>query len=283
MTKSNTLQDSFGPGLSDASVDAPAMALPDPFSAATVPVIVPPVVKAVAMVQALYVTETGTTAPISVTDINQGQLGDCYLLSSIGEIALNKPSFISSAIHVNGNGTEAVTLYNASNGSVPNWYSTAFKATSVTVTNAFPTNSVNNIASQDVLGNQKEIWPQVLENAYASLNGGYNAIGRGGSPVLAMEELTGHAASFLAPASLTLAVLQGDVLAGDLIVMDTLNKNGLSNGLFGDHAYMFNGVSGTGSAATLKLLNPWGMDQPTPILLSQLAKSFAEVDVGHLS
>ena len=268
--------------LGTARLFDPAAAWPDPFGSGTASVLPPPLVKALAPAQTLYMTETGTGTPISVTDINQDQLADCYLLSSIGEIAMGAPSFISNLIHLNSNGSESVTLYEAANGRPLGWTTTSYKSVTETVTNAFPSDSVNNAATQDVLGNQKEIWPQVLENAYASLNGGYGAIGNGGSPVLAMEALTGHAASFLAPAGLTLATLQGDVLAGDLIVLDTLDRNGLSNSLVGDHAYMFDGVTGSGSAAMLKLLNPWGTDQPTPILLSQLSKNFTEVDIGHL-
>src|SRR5690349_24763804 len=40
------------------------------------------------LTQVLYLQEAGDTSLISVRDINQGQMGDCFLLSSIGEIAL---------------------------------------------------------------------------------------------------------------------------------------------------------------------------------------------------
>jgi hypothetical protein len=233
--------------------------------------------------QALYLIEPGDTTAINLNDIHQGQMGDCYLLSSIGEIALLDPAFISGMIHANPSATETVTLYEASNGHLPGWATTAFKAVTETVTNVFPTNAVNNGATQDVVGNVKEIWPQVLEKAYATLNGGYAAIGNGGSPVLAMEELTGHAASYLTPASLTLATLQGFIKAGDLIVMDTLPRGNLPDGLFNDHAYMFTSVTGSGAAAVVHLANPWGFDQPAPVLLSQLSHGFDEVDVGHLA
>jgi len=85
------------------------------------------------------------------------------------------------------------------------------------------------------------------------------------------------------PSSLTLASLMADVSAHDLIVMDTPNSNNLPNGLVGGHAYMFEGVTGTGSGAMVHLGNPWGIDQPTPIAFSQLSKGITEVDVGHFS
>jgi hypothetical protein len=231
----------------------------------------------------LYLTEAGNSSAISVSDLHQGQIGDCFLISSIGELALNDPTAISNMIHVNANGTETVTLHEAANGQLASWNTTAFKTVTETVTNVFQSTGVNNGATQDVLGNQKEIWPQVLEKAVAQLDGGYNAISNGGSPLVAMEALTGHATTYTQPASMTLTALLADVKAGDLIVMDTPNSNNLPNGLVGDHAYMFEGVTGSGSSAMVHLGNPWGYDQPTAIAFSQLSKGIAEVDVGHFA
>jgi hypothetical protein len=236
-----------------------------------------------AQTMTLYLTEAGDSSAISVNDLHQGQIGDCFLISSIGELALNDPTAISNMIHVNANGTETVTLHEAANGQLASWNTTAFRTVTETVTNVFPNYAVNNGATQDVLGNQKEIWPQVLEKAVAQLDGGYSDISNGGSPLVAMETLTGHATSYTQPAALTLTALLADVKAGDLIVMDTPNSNSLPNGLVGDHAYMFEGVTGTGSSAMVHLGNPWGFDQPTAISFSQLSKGIAEVDIGHVS
>ena len=90
----------------------------------------------------LYLQETGTTGLISVYDINQGQIGDCFLLSSIGEIALWHPSAIMNMIQANANGTETVTLYLAANGSLPTYGTTSFEQVSITVTNTFPSDGV---------------------------------------------------------------------------------------------------------------------------------------------
>lgn len=272
----NTFDNTGLAPLDNAQMDS-FSASPAVIAASAIPVAAP------MSTQVLYLTETGTTSAISVADINQGQIGDCFLLSPIGEIALLQPTAISNMIHVNANGTETVMLFEASNGRLPTSGTTAFKAVSETVSNVFPSYAVNNGATQDVLKGQKEIWPQVLEKAVATLDGGYSAIAYGGSPVTAMEELTGHAASFMSPASLTLPTLQCFSKAGDLVVMDTLATGALPSGLFNDHAYMFEGVTGSGATALVHLGNPWGFDQPTAILVSQLSRGFSEVDVGHLS
>jgi hypothetical protein len=242
-----------------------------------------PVSEAESLKQTLYLTEKGDTQAISIHDIHQGQMDDCFVLASIGEIALRKPTFISHMIHACSNGSETVTLYEDNDGQAPTWATDALKAVHETVRNVFPDDSVNSGATQDVVAGLKEIWPQVLEKAVAMLDGGYSAIANGGSPLTAMEELTGHVASFMAPASLTFAALRNYVKADDLIVMDTPSVGVLPDHLVNNHAYMFEGVTGCGAAAKVHLGNPWGFDQPAPILLSQLSHDFAVVDIGHLS
>ena len=229
---------------------------------------------------ALYLTQPGNAAAIALTDINQGQIGDCFLLSSIGEIARTNPSFISNMIHANADGTETVRLYTGGNGSLPGYGATSFRAVTENVTNVFPTNSVNNGANQDVVNGVKEIWPQVLEKAFAELNGGYGAIANGGNPTIAMQELTGHTAQAYAPSRLSAAMLQSFVAQGDLVTFDTSSANSTYNTV-GGHAYMLAGLTTVGGAPAAVLANPWGFDQPAAIPLSQLSKAFVEVDVGR--
>lgn len=242
----------------------------------------PTIAGSAAMTQALYLQEAGDTAPISVNDINQGQLGDCFLLAAFGELALQHPDAITNMIHVNRNGSETVTLYTASNGQLPFFNTRAYKPAYVGVTNDFPSNSVNSGAGQDVVGNQKEIWPQVIEKAYATLNGGYAGINDGGYPVVAMEELTGQMATATLPGSFTLAALQANIAAGNLIVMDTGYNNNLPYNLVPDHAYMFEKLVSSSSGPMVQLGNPWGFNQPSLIPFSKLANGIAEVDVGKL-
>ena len=161
-----------------------------------------------ALTDVLYLQEPGDTAPISVNDLHQDGLGDCFPISPIGELALNDPSAIQDMIQSNANGTETVTLHEAEGGGRIRFSTTEFQAVQVTVTNKFNANAVNSQPGQDVVGDEKEIWPQVLEKAYAKINGGYNAINNGGHPALAMETLTGQPATSLSPGQVTLADLQ---------------------------------------------------------------------------
>lgn len=235
----------------------------------------------------LYPLNADGTADIRVSDINQGTaLGDCYFLASLGEVAIQHPYGIQNMIAVNANGTETVTLYEDTNGSAVSWNTTAYKAVQITVTNSnFISGGVNGQSGQAVWNNEQVIWPQVLENAFAQLSGGYNSIANGGSPVLAIEALTGHAASYHAPSSMTAAVLGSDWSAGDLVVFDTPTYNNASDtnttyALIGGHAYMFDGLTTSGGVTYVNLLNPWGDDQPDAVPVSQLSSVFAEVDVG---
>jgi hypothetical protein len=237
---------------------------------------------ATALVQTLYLKEAGDTTLISVNDLHQGQIGDCFLISSMGELALTHSANLTNMIKVNSDGTETVTLYLAANGALPTYGTTSFKAVPVKVSNVFPTYAVNNGATQDVVGNQKEVWAQVVEKAIATLEGGYGGIAYGGNPMIAMEMLTGKSASYYPPASVTASMLTANVAAGDLIVFDTANSNALGYNLVGNHAYMFEKLTTVNGQAMVQLGNPWGCAQPALIPVSQLSKSFVEIDVGRV-
>ncbi|MDT7953255.1 MAG: C2 family cysteine protease, partial [Acetobacteraceae bacterium] len=233
------------------------------------------------LTQVLYLTEPGDTADMSMNDIHQGQIGDCFLLGSIGELAALHPDLIRRMIGINTDGTETVTLYLGQNGSLASLGTSSYLVTSTIVTNDFPGDAVNNGSTQDVVGSLKEIWVQVIEKAVAQLAGGYAGIANGGNPALAMQELTGHAAAIYSPSSMTADILQQLSSAGALVTFDT-KSSGLGYNLIGNHCYMFKSVVNTADGPAVVLANPWGMDQPDLVPLSQLAANFVEVDICQL-
>ena len=229
--------------------------------------------------QALYLTEAGDTSAISVNDIHQGGIGDCFLLSPIGELALFHPSVISQMIHDNGDGTETVALYGDASGGPVHFGTGSFVVVPQLVTNNFSGNAVNG-GSYDMVNGVKEIWPQVLEEAYAQANGGYASIQNGGNPAIAMEALTGQFSTMSSPSSMTVASLTADIAAGDLLTFDTGSSPAF--GLVGDHSYMFESLQTVGGVAEVQLGNPWGYNQPPLIPVAQLSSAFMEVDVGQV-
>ncbi|CAH2602485.1 Calpain catalytic domain-containing protein [Rhodovastum atsumiense] len=122
----------------------------------------------------------------SVNDINQGRLGDCYLLSSLAEVACRNPSIINDMITDNGNGTYGVRFF--ANG----------VAQYVTVANTLA-------GGGTVFNRGTALWGSLVEQAFAQFqasgittgNSAYNygnsfsSIGNGGFVANALEAITG--------------------------------------------------------------------------------------------
>ena len=146
-----------------------------------------------------------------------------------------------------------------------------------------------NSSQVDIVGNQKEIWPQVLEKAYAQLAGGYSAIANGGWPAQAMTTLTGKASWAFDPTldgGVTVAQMMSYANNNDIVTLDTISSDTLPFNLIGDHAYAFAGFSGSGANTAIKLQNPWGYDNPTPVPISAIASGaagFDSIDLGHFN
>jgi hypothetical protein len=118
--------------------------------------------------QALYLQEQGDASEITPTDIHQEQIGDCGLLSVLGEIAIKDPAYIpDQLIRRDDDSAETVALYNGAGGGDIDFKTAEFSPVSFHIDNNFPPGSVNGGRHDSVVDGFKEIWPQVLEKAYA--------------------------------------------------------------------------------------------------------------------
>lgn len=220
-----------------------------------------------------------STGP-SMSDINQGYLGDCYLLSSLAEVAKQNSADISSMFTSNGNNSYGVRFY--VNGT----------AEYVTVNNSLA-NGGNEFNSG------ADLWASLAEKAYAQLQasgvvtGNYIAdgnswstIGNGGAPEMALEEITGASAitdfygsgsswskvvynssfnvtSYTSGSSTAsvLSTLAADLAKGDDVILSSYTNAADSSGrttLVADHAMSIYGYdSATGN---LEVRNPWGSE-----------------------
>ena len=210
----------------------------------------------------------------SMNDINQGALGDCFLLSSLAEVACQNSGVISSMFTSNGNNTYGVKFY------------VDGVADYVTVNNSLAS-SVNSGA---------DIWASLAEKAYtqlqtsgivtgAGLNDGnsYSTIGNGGAPEFALEEITGASKitdfmaagtswynisynSSLAYTGYTsgnsttsvLNALVADLAHGDDVILSSYTNasSGGKTTLVADHAMSIYGFDST--TGELEVRNPWG-------------------------
>lgn len=220
-----------------------------------------------------------SAAGASMNDINQGYLGDCYLLAGLAEVAYKEQSVISSMFTANGNGTYGVRFY--VNGA----------ARYVTVNSA--------LANGGTIFNNggTAIWASLAEKAYAelqasgvytgnSINYGnsYTTIGNGGAPQIALEAITGatqitdframggswgkvvYNSSFGVTGYTTgnstssvLATIAASLAAGDDVILSSYTNAKDSTGkttLVASHAmsiYGYNSANGM-----LQVRNPWG-------------------------
>jgi hypothetical protein len=133
-------------------------------------------------------------------------------------------------------------------------------------------------------GKDNEIWPLVIEKAYAQFVGGYNILNRGEHADAPMQILTGKPATSIALRDYSAAQLKRDLADGKLLVFET--KGGLSAEaspyLRSLHAYTVTGTDVRDGTLYVTLNNPWGRSQPDSIPYDQFATSFSTVDIGSV-
>ncbi len=202
----------------------------------------------------------GDGTAVHPSDVDQGGLADCFLMSAIGAISQQNPSIIENAVVDNGDGTYTVTFYEPNPHAFWEVWADDYRTVRVTVTDEFPTRDGNPIFAQpgDGTGDHRELWPMIVEKAYAQWKGGYDDIANGGSAYDVMLALTGQEGDWG-------GVMEFDDLAdafedGDAISLGT-PKDGrgplFDDGtLVGWHAYFVTGVDRENQTITVH--NPWG-------------------------
>jgi hypothetical protein len=214
------------------------------------------------------------------SDIKQGQLGDCYLLASMGSLAFQQPALIESAIRYDAERESfRVSLYEAQRSllgfkkepkKVDIEVTQADLAADFTRTQNLPASSADS---------RPAIWPAVVETAYAKhavrpgevLKDGFDRIDNGGWPKDALFALSGAPADQLSGSRLKHQKLSEvyEDLKHDLdehrpIVLSTnpvnlKEEDGLlSSDNDAGHAYMVEGIRRVDDQVKITLRNPWG-------------------------
>jgi hypothetical protein len=190
-----------------------------------------------------------SSAGPSPNDIEQGQLGDCFLLSSLGAVAKTDANFIRQSITSLGDGTYAVE----------------FGKTYVRIDGQLPVTSWGSLAYAN-FGAQNSLWAPLMEKAYSIVrdHSNYTALDQGGFMgdvfnAMGLQNMSIFSAS---SGSNLLTKLMNDLTAGQAVTFGTVDSIPSGVSMIGDHAYMVDKVftDSQGTPTTIRLRNPWGFD-----------------------
>src|SRR5262249_37310299 len=125
-------------------------------------------------------------------DVAQSKAGDCYFLATLSELAGDHPDLIQQAIREAPDGTFLVRFFDAPvRGRLPAAAVESPRAIEVHIDRQLPVDQHYDLLYATKRRNSGALWPELLEKAYAKWKGGYDAIGRGGSPAHVIFSLTG--------------------------------------------------------------------------------------------
>ncbi|HLK39331.1 MAG TPA: C2 family cysteine protease [Polyangiaceae bacterium] len=239
----------------------------------------------------LFAKQGGDVDAIDPKDVRQGRLGDCALLACVAGLSATPAgrALLRNAVVANTDERGQVTSFTVTlHERRTQWLGPpTFRAVRVTVAAPYVVGHAN-----PRLGDrgEREIWPVVVEKAYAQLRGGYDTIDRGELPADALSVLTGRDASFVRLGLIGRLLprygtpdLGADLAAGKVVVLSTppgLDKNAFH--LEPKHAYYAIGITDVGGKPCVRLGNPWGSESPTPVPCDQLATWFSGVSVGSV-
>jgi hypothetical protein len=201
----------------------------------------------------------------SGADINQDDIGDCYLMATMGAVADADPQRIKDRISYNPQtGEFDVTLWDGKE-----WRHVPVTQADIDANiTAEGGSGVDNDPSAG-----KPLWPAVLESAYAKMHGkDLKGIESGLAPD-AMEALTGNDGKWLFPGAEFAWNQHLDTEIATALQNHqpvTLSTTFLPGPLAGMHVYQVQAISGTGSDAVVTLRNPWGSDNGPPIVRMKL-------------
>ena len=226
---------------------------------------------------------------ISGDDVTQKYLGDCYLIAAMAAVARVNPEQIEGLFKKRSDGTYDVTIYEAKGR--------GFTPVKVHIDADLPHNDWYHLeyaSGRD----EKELWPALLEKAFAARAGSYAAI-EAGVPGDAMSWLTGKPTSTIdfkeagvkadqVFDALTLAVKEKRAATASTYG-ESSNAKYTNSGLYADHAYSVWGTEVSGGKKYVQLRNPWGDSEPKnngkddgifKMELSEFMKMYANVEIN---
>ena len=242
---------------------------------------------------ALFLREGSDATAIDMHDVRQGRLGDCYVLATLAGLARSAEgrALIQSAITENRSDSGAVVSYTVtlhephSHALGLGLGQTTFSDVKLTVSAAYVTGH----ARPRTDGALSEVWPLVMEGAYAAYAGARALCA--GIASRPMQVITGREAEHIELRwyrGYSADRLASDLATGKIVTFGTKNDQSKLDGsaaahhlVFG-HEYLVTGTQTIDGKLCVTLHNPWDEGEPDPVPFDELKRWFASVDVGSV-
>lgn len=206
----------------------------------------------------------GQVPSSSLDDLNQGQLGDCHFLASLGAIEQAHPGWLASHIKANGNGTYTVTLYKDGqpvqvvvspdtpnvNGADGTPYGSAYAGSP----------SVYALYEKALAQTNAELGPE-NRTGYDGMNGGWSNKD--------MNAILGHEGDNKDPDDVSPQDIQDSLNAHRPVTISTPEYDdkpdlGKTQTIVGGHQYYVKSIDVNSHPPRVTLVNPWHNDNAPP-------------------
>lgn len=209
---------------------------------------------------------------IKPEDVDQSNIGDCYFVAAVAAVAQYSPDILFDAVKKTKGETFQVTFFDmffTKKGKLYFKNRKNVEKTTVTVDSDFYT-----YKGKPMYGYNKsdttELWFAIMEKGYATWKGGYDEIGQGGYPSIALSEITGERSKVILTElkMFKSKKMRADTIRGFFekaqkknykVVCGTYGEGEVNNEnnkfIYSGHAYSYMGIKG----GRIRLRNPWGI------------------------
>jgi len=188
---------------------------------------------------------------VSYLDIEQNQIGDCYLMNALASLAKTRPDVIQNMFTDHGDGTYTVHF--------------GGEFGDVRVDDDFVVNRAGNVRYAGVGSDATpELWVAVIEKAYAQASGGYQNIVSGWTQkaianLTGQDDFTVDDVSNFSPTEVARALAEGRSVTANAFSPENKAFEVSPDGIVGRHAYTVLDASQDASGNwQITLYNPWG-------------------------